>query len=66
LSEEENGPYYYFMKRLIDNVEGASENELKALNTFMSNLSDKVMHADSLDVKSINNPLMRFIVSEQR
>ncbi len=66
LSEEENGPYYYFMKRLIDNVEGASENELKALNTFMSNLSDKVMHADTLDVKSINNPLMRFIVSEQR
>lgn len=66
LTEDENGPYFHLMSRLIASVDWASESDLKLLNTFLSDLSGKVKNADSIDLKSVNNPLIRFILSEQK
>ena len=66
LTEDKDGPYFHFMSRLVSSVDWASESDLKLLNTFLSDLSDKVKNADTIDLKSVNNPLIRFILSEQK
>ena len=66
LSKEEDGPYYRVMKKLVDNVENASEWELNLLNTFMEDLADKVQNAEHLEIKSITNPIVRFVVAEYK
>ena len=66
LTEDENGPYYFMMSRFVSTVESASESELKLLNDFLADLSDKVKNADTIDLKSVNNPLIRFVLSEQK
>jgi hypothetical protein len=54
------------MSRFVSTVESASESELKLLNDFLADLSDKVKNADTIDLKSVNNPLIRFVLSEQK
>ena len=66
LTEDENWPYYHLMSRLVDTVEWASEADLKLLNDFLADLSDKIKNADNIDLKSVNNPLIRFVLSEQK
>ena len=66
LTEDENGPYFHLMSRLVSSVDWASESDLRLLNTFLSDLSDKVKNASAIDLKSVNNPLIRFILSEQK
>ena len=66
LTEDENGPYYNLMSRLVNTVEWASESDLKVLNDFLVDLSEKIKNIDNVDLKSVTNPLIRFVLSEQK
>ena len=54
------------MSRLVNTVEWASESDLKVLNDFLVDLSEKIKNIDNVDLKSVTNPLIRFVLSEQK